>query len=248
MKKPSLMLRQLSIRLRMWGAIAMVLALFAFVGAVGLLGGGKVKSLSDHFIDNSALEAETLDAAKAHLAKVRLLEKQMVIDYEDGAQVLKLREAWQLEIVATNKALEGLIEGEEAAEKSFAREAVERLAAYAERSKTVLDNIQNGGYDNARTADRMLARQGRGGRRRKCPGQRRRAVESQGRRHAQRGRRSHPEGDCHLHRRLGRGGGGGVAADDPELTLDHRAHRLRGLGRRGHCQRRPHDADTHGRP
>ncbi len=158
MKQLLSMMRGFSIRLRMWGAIAMVLGLFAVVGGVGLLGGWKVKALSDNFTHHSVHEIETVAGVRQRLAQVRLLEKQMVIDYEDGVQVLKHRESWLRELGATTKALQGLLEGEEDEDNPLAREAVTRLASYAQRSTPVLDNIQNGGYDNARVADRMLAR------------------------------------------------------------------------------------------
>ncbi len=158
MKTLLLLMRGFSIRLRMWGAIVMVLGLFAFVGGVGLFGGLKVKSLSDDFMHHSVHEIEAMATIRQHIARVRLLEKQMVIDYDDGVQVLKHRESWTLELAATTKALQGLLEGAEDEDNPLAREAVTRLASYAERSGPVLQNIQNGGYDNARTADRMLAR------------------------------------------------------------------------------------------
>ena len=88
---------------------------------------------------------------------VRLLEKQMLIDYEDGVAVLKHRETWQDQMKSAKAALARLAEaGEEQAR--LANEAVERLDAYARRSDVVLGNIQNGNYDNARAADRVMQR------------------------------------------------------------------------------------------
>ncbi|MDO9074590.1 MAG: methyl-accepting chemotaxis protein [Rubrivivax sp.] len=158
MKQILLLLRSFTIRLRMAGAVVMVLGLFAVVATVGLLGGWQVKTLSDDFMHLSVQDIETVATLRQHIAQVRLLEKQMVIDYEDGVQVLKHREAWLAELATATKALQGLLEGEEDEDNPLAREAVTRLASYAQRSATVLDNIQNGGYDNARTADRMLTR------------------------------------------------------------------------------------------
>jgi methyl-accepting chemotaxis protein len=158
MKNLLMMLRGFSIRLRMWGAIAMVLGLFGVVGGVGLVGGWQVKAHSDEFMHRSVHDIEILASVRQHLAQVRLLEKQMVIDYEDGVQVLKHREAWTRELDTTTQALKSLLEGEADADSALAREAITRLASYAERSQPVLQNIQNGGYDTARVADRMLTR------------------------------------------------------------------------------------------
>jgi len=152
------LMRGFSIRTRMHGAIAMVLAMFALVGLVGGFAGFKIKQLNEDFMSHSIGEMGNTVLIRQHLAQVRLLEKQMVIDYEDGVAVLKHREVWQKEIQATRAALSSMLEGEEDADNVVARESIERLAAYAKRCESVLSNIQNGAYDNARVADRMLVK------------------------------------------------------------------------------------------
>ncbi len=82
----------------------------------------------------------------------------MVIDYEDGVAVLKHREAWTREIEATRKALASMLEGEEDEDNAIAKDSLTRIESYVKQSTPVLNNIQNGGYDNARVADRMLAK------------------------------------------------------------------------------------------
>jgi methyl-accepting chemotaxis protein len=151
-------LRQFSIRTRMWGAIAMVLGMFALIGLVGTAGGWKIKTLNEDFMSHSIHEVETVSELRQHIARVRLLEKQMVIDYEDPAAVGTHLAAWRTEVAATRKTMESLLAGEEDEDNKLAREALERLTAYAERSEPVLKNIQGGGYDTGRVADRMLER------------------------------------------------------------------------------------------
>ncbi|MDP3225590.1 MAG: methyl-accepting chemotaxis protein, partial [Rubrivivax sp.] len=51
-----------------------------------------------------------------------------------------------------------LLEGEDDADNVLAREAIQHMDNYAKRSEPTLNNIQNGGYDNARVADKMLAK------------------------------------------------------------------------------------------
>ena len=152
------LLRGFTIRTRMLGAIVMVLGMFALVGAAGLGGGLRLQTLNASLVEHSIEELQDVARVRAHLAAVRLLEKQMVIDYEDGVAVLKHREAWLKEIEATKKALSMLLEGEEDEDNAVARESIQRLDAYAQRSAPILNNIQNGGYDNARTADKMLTK------------------------------------------------------------------------------------------
>ncbi|MFY9512678.1 MAG: methyl-accepting chemotaxis protein [Rubrivivax sp.] len=154
----SALMRGFTIRTRMVGAIAMVLAMFALVGAAGLGGGLRLKALNAKLVEHSINGLQHVAKVRNHLAAVRLFEKQMVIDYENGVAVLKHREGWQTEIAATRKALEALIAGEEDADDAVARHAIEELGAYAKASEPVLAQIQNGAYDNARVVDKMLAR------------------------------------------------------------------------------------------
>jgi len=150
------LMRGFTIRTRMWGAIAMVLAMFALIGAVGLAGGWKIKSLNEHFMAHSVHKVEAVAAIRQQMAQVRLLEKQMVIEYEDADAVGRHLDAWKLAVAAATQSLQALLEGQEDKDNALAREGVERLAAYAQRSEAVMRNIKNGNYDNARVADRML--------------------------------------------------------------------------------------------
>jgi methyl-accepting chemotaxis protein len=136
----------------------MVLCMFALLGVAVLLAGAKVRELNRSFMGHSIHELQTLGRAKDHLASARLAEKQMVIDYEDGVAVLKLRERWQAELKATKEALEALLPGEEDEDNAVARQALAHLASYEKGLEGVLQNMQNGAYDNSRAADRMLAR------------------------------------------------------------------------------------------
>jgi methyl-accepting chemotaxis protein len=151
-------MRNFSIRLRMRGAIAMVLGLFALVGVTGLLGGRHLASLNDEIMTGAVQRVHTLGEIRSGLGEVRQHEKNMVIDYEDGVAVLKHRELWMKAIDKTKAALAVLVQGDEDADNPLARKATEEIAAYATASQRVLDQIQNGAYDNARTADKMLGK------------------------------------------------------------------------------------------
>ena len=61
-------MRAFSIRLRMRGAIAMVLALFALVGLTGLLGGRHMASLNDDFMHHSLKEVHNVGDIRAALS------------------------------------------------------------------------------------------------------------------------------------------------------------------------------------
>jgi methyl-accepting chemotaxis protein len=152
------LMRSYSIRLRMLGAIVAVLGMFAVVGVVGVVGGLRIKSLNEAFMSQSLREIDTVSQIRQHLAQVRLLEKQMVIDHEDSAKVKTSQDAWLVAIADTRKSLSALQGGAEAASNPLAGEALALIDSYVKNSQTVLANILGGNYDNARTADRMLGR------------------------------------------------------------------------------------------
>jgi len=156
--KPLLaLMRRFTIRTRMRGAIVVVLSLFALVAATGAIGGLQMKRLNHEFMTHSVHKLEAVSNIRSALADVRRLEKDMVLDYEDGVAVLKHRESWQAAIERSRKALGTLTEGEGEADNALARSAIELLEEYATASKPVLDQIQNGGFDNAGVANRRLA-------------------------------------------------------------------------------------------
>ena len=134
------LMRSWSIRFRMQGAIGVVLLMFALVGVVGVVGGTRIQSLNKAFMEHSVHEIENISTIRAHMARVRMLEKSMVIDYEDGVSVLKHREAWQKEVAAARKAFEAMTEGEDDADNAIPLESIARLDGYTQRSKTVLEN------------------------------------------------------------------------------------------------------------
>ncbi|HSI59168.1 MAG TPA: methyl-accepting chemotaxis protein [Ideonella sp.] len=146
------------IRLRMHGAIVMVLALFALVGATGLVGGRHMAALNNDFMSNSVEQVRTIGAIRESLGFVRRHEKDMVIDYEDGVAVLKHREAWTQAVQKTKAAIARLAGGQDDKNKAVANNALKETDAYVAATARVLEQIQNGAYDNARVADKMLAR------------------------------------------------------------------------------------------
>jgi methyl-accepting chemotaxis protein len=154
----SALLRRFSVRLRMQGAIAMVLAMFGLIGATALFGGDRIRGFSEDFTHHSLAELDGLAAIRAQFSQVSLLEKQMIIDYENSEKVTQLQQRWQASVAATNKALNGLLEGEEDGDNAMAREALALMGQYSQAAEPVLKNIQGGQYDTATVADRMLAK------------------------------------------------------------------------------------------
>ena len=151
-------MRSFTIRTRMHGAIAMVLAMFAAIGLTGLFGGRHLASLNDEFMQHSVKEIGHVSAIRQALADVRLAEKDMVIAYEVPEKIRQDRLRWDGASDRLVVALKGLLEGEEDEDNPLAREAIGLIADYRKAADPVLKQIEAGAYDNARVADRMLAR------------------------------------------------------------------------------------------
>ena len=151
-------MRRFPIRLRMQGAIGAVLALFALVGLTGLLGGRHLAELNTDFMHHSLKEVRNVASIRHALGELRRQEKEMVIHYEDGVAVLKARELWKQQIEGVKTAFKSLLEGEADSDNPIAESSLKELDAYIAGSTHVLDQIQNGAYDTAIAADKMLVR------------------------------------------------------------------------------------------
>jgi len=151
-------MRSFTIRTRMHGAIAMVLLMFALLGLTGLLGGRQLMALNVDVTTHGMRELQQLGAIRQALADVRLEEKQMVIAYEDPDQVKQFRQRWDAAIQRLATALQDLQEGRQQDNKAVAAEALKFLQDYRVAAQPVLSQIESGGFDTAKVADRMLNR------------------------------------------------------------------------------------------
>ena len=150
-------MRSFTIRTRMHGAIAMVLAMFAALGLTGLLGGRQLMTLNVDYTTHTLSDLQHLGTIRQALADVRLQEKEMVIAYETPDQVRQLRQRWDGAADRLATALKGL-QGGTAANQAVAAEALKLLQDYRSAAQPVLAQIEAGGFDTARVADRMLNR------------------------------------------------------------------------------------------
>jgi methyl-accepting chemotaxis protein len=158
MKRLQLALRRFPIRLRMAGAIGIVLALFALVGAAAFGAGAVLARLNGQFLDHSLHELRAAAAIRHHLGEVRVFEKSMVIDFEDAMAVLSHRQSWVGAIDATRQSLTALADGEADEDNVHAQAGLAALQAYRESTEKVLDRIQDAVFDDAKAADRQLQR------------------------------------------------------------------------------------------
>ena len=152
------MMRRFSIRTRMQGAIAMVLAMFALVGLTGGLGGVHLKHLNEEFMEHTVHEIQNVSKVRLALSDLRRHEMEMLLDYDDTAAYPAHRQAWNKAVEETRKALNAMLEGEEDEDNPLARNALSRLNAYTQESEPVLAQIGKGGFDSHKVAGQRLAR------------------------------------------------------------------------------------------
>jgi methyl-accepting chemotaxis protein len=152
------MMRRFSIRTRMQGAIAMVLAMFALVGLTGGLGGVHLKHLNEEFMEHTVHEIQNVSKVRLALGELRRHEMEMLRDYDDPTAYPAHRQAWNKAVEETRKALNAMLEGEEDEDNPLARNALSRLDAYTQESEPVLAQIGKGGFDSHKVAGQRLAR------------------------------------------------------------------------------------------
>ncbi|ACB33867.1 methyl-accepting chemotaxis sensory transducer [Leptothrix cholodnii SP-6] len=151
-------MRQFSIRLRMAGAVIMVLALFALFAALALGIGMNLQQQNRHFIEHSMVEQGHVTQIRSLLGEVQVAEKSMVIDYENAELMTAHRAAWDTAAKGLRAALAAMMDGEEDADNLVARDAIARLDEYLATTGKAVSNAQAGVYDSAKAVDRVLER------------------------------------------------------------------------------------------
>ena len=154
---PSFM-RQFSLRLRMLGAIGIVLGLLVVVGGAGLRGMRALQSLSEEFATHAFQETVELSGLRVALADLSRHEKDMVIHCESPEQLSLANMHWEKTQADILRLVASLQDGASDENHAALQRLSTRLKAYAEAVVPVLGNIKAGGYDSATVANRMLER------------------------------------------------------------------------------------------
>ena len=149
------LMRLFTIRLRMLGAIAMVLTLLAMLGIGGLWGMGKIQDQSDAFLDNSFAEMQHLGRLQAAMSTVREAEKDMIIEYERPAEVEKAYARWKSHLEEVNGIAAHFLEGVEDPDNPVVRQLQADLKEYTGLFEPVASQLKSSGYESATIANRM---------------------------------------------------------------------------------------------
>ncbi len=151
------LLRQFTIRTRMIGAIAMVLALLTMVGGVGLYGMQSLRKQATVFLEQTRVESELMTRLTADMGNLRRYEKDMIISYEKPDEVKAYRARWEAVRQSLADDVKKLAAAEGRRSAQIAAKLQPLIDGYAQKAAPVLDQLAAGAYDTATVANRLLA-------------------------------------------------------------------------------------------
>src|SRR5574343_1369683 len=151
------LLRRFTIRLRMIGAILMVLALLAAVGGAGLLGMFNIQAKSEAFFEHSVSEAGDLRTLTQSMGDIRRFEKDMILSYEQTATLEQYKVRWEKSLADARKAVDEMQKGEADADNAVAAALGAHLKAYQDKFQNIARQLAAGAYDNATVANKLAA-------------------------------------------------------------------------------------------
>src|SRR3989338_4393588 len=131
------LMRQFTIRLRMLGAIGVVLGLLGLLGGAGMLGMFRIHNMSQDFMDHSFAEVGYMAELRGEMGAIRQFEKDMIIGYEKPEAVKAAHAKWLESQDKAKKIANKFLEGEEDSDNPVARQ------------------LEASGYDTATIANRM---------------------------------------------------------------------------------------------
>jgi methyl-accepting chemotaxis protein len=152
------LMRHFTIRLRMLGAIVMVVALLVMVGGAGLFGMFHIQGLSDHVTEQNLTVNGHVSSLTEQLGLLRRHEKDLIINYEKPEAITALKAKWQDSLRLTHAELKSLSDANHDLDRKAIAAVDERVANYAKNFEPVLKQIEASGYDSATTINKVSGR------------------------------------------------------------------------------------------
>ena len=125
------MMRMFSIRIRMVGAIGVVLVLLSMLGGAGMWGMFRIQTLSQNFIDNTFSDAGHLSRLQFELGRVLIRQKEMIIEYEKPLAVKATMKLWSESLDRATAQCDSLAGSGSAEVKQASEDIKKQLTAYA---------------------------------------------------------------------------------------------------------------------
>ncbi|MBY0234352.1 MAG: MCP four helix bundle domain-containing protein, partial [Burkholderiaceae bacterium] len=152
----SAMLRQFSIRTRMIGAIAMVLALLLMVGGVGLFGMRSMHNQSQQFKEKTIQSSHQMASLVLSVGNLRRFEKDILIAYQTPEKVPEPLQRWEAALQQFNKTLAEMAAVQVEANASTLKEMKSLVDSYAAKVQPVFKQVGSGQVANVSVADQGI--------------------------------------------------------------------------------------------
>src|SRR6476620_2735633 len=120
-------MRQFTIRMRMLGAIAVVLGLLGLLAGAGMLGMFRIHDMSQNFMDNSFAKVGYMADLRGEMGAIRQFEKDMIIGYEKPESVKASHAKWLESQEKAKKIAARFLHGEEDADNVVVRGIMAKL-------------------------------------------------------------------------------------------------------------------------
>ncbi|MEN9890632.1 MAG: hypothetical protein RLY78_927 [Pseudomonadota bacterium] len=149
-------MRQFTIRTRMRGAIAMVLALFGVLALTMLSGVRHLSDLNEHFIEHALKEVQDVGALQGALGTLRQRQSDILLHPGDSAGHPQRLQQWRAAVEALDARLNALTEGDEDEDNPIARQARQELTALRDGAQPLLQSLASAAADAAPAMERQL--------------------------------------------------------------------------------------------
>jgi len=137
-------MRRFSIRVRMLGAIGVVLLLLALVGGSGLYGLSQNQAQIETFRKHSYAELLELSHVRHALGMMRRQEAMMLLYSGQSGEVEQAAKGWQEQLALLRRNAAGMLEGEEDEDNAVLREMLPQLDAYEKALNPVVPKLASG--------------------------------------------------------------------------------------------------------
>jgi len=154
------LMRLFSIRFRMLGAIAVVLGLLSVLGGAGMWGMFRIQALSQDFMDHAFADAGHLSRLQFELGRVRVAEKEMVIQYQSPDAVKETRKRWEEGVKNAQAQADSLAQSstDGAGTGVLAQDTKKRIEAYAAAMVPVMQELAGGAVASATVGSTLLGK------------------------------------------------------------------------------------------
>ncbi|WP_284617081.1 methyl-accepting chemotaxis protein [Aquabacterium humicola] len=152
------LMRNFTIRLRMIGAILMVVALLVMVGGAGLFGMFRIQDLSEQVTEQNLTVNTHVASLTEQLGYLRRHEKDLIINYEKPEAITALKAKWHESLKLTQAELKSLAAANHQLDRKTIEAVGTRVTAYATAFEPILKQIEASGYDSATTINKISGR------------------------------------------------------------------------------------------